>query len=463
MAVPGVIAVVPMDDAVSVVADGYWNARKGLQALAPVWDEGAMATADDASILERHVNALEGTLPLAEAQGDAPAVLAAAGKRIEAEYSAPFLAHATMEPMNATARIHPDGAEIWAPTQAQGPTQQGVAEMLGVEPGKVAVHTTFLGGGFGRRFEFDFVRYAVLTAQASGHTVKLIWPREEDIRHDFYRPRSLVRFSASLDESGLPHAIHARAASASIMQRVFTSMVENGIDPTSVEGLIEHPYTIPNYRVEHAIVDAGIPVGFWRSVGNSQNAHFREAFLDELAREAGMDPLDYRMRLLDGKPRHAAVLKKAAEMAGWGTETAAGRYRGLALHESYGSIVAEVVEISLASRTVRVHEVWCAVDCGTVVNPDTVEAQMESGIVFGLTAALMGEINIERGRVKQSNFPDYPMLTLGTTPRIHTHIMESSEPPGGVGEPSTPPIAPAVANAVLIATGEPVRSLPIRI
>ncbi len=458
MTLPGVIAVVPMDDAVAVVADGYWNARKGLQALAPVWDEGAMATADDASIRDRHISALDGAPPTAEAQGDAPAVLAAAGKRIEAEYTAPFLAHATMEPMNATAWVHSDSAEIWAPTQAQGPAQAGVAQMLGFEPGQVAVHTTFLGGGFGRRFEFDFIRYAVLAAQASGHPVKLIWPREEDVRHDFYRPASLVRFSASLDESGLPQAVHARIASASIMQRVFPSMVENGVDPTSVEGLIEHPYAIPNYRVEYAMVDSGIPVGFWRAVGNSQNAYFRESFLDELARAAGMDPLDYRLRLLDGKPRHTAVLKKAADMAGWGAETAAGRYRGLALHESFRSIVAEVVEISLAGRTVRVHEVWCAVDCGTVVNPDTVEAQMESGIVYGLTAALMGEINIEQGRVKQSNFPDYPMLTLATAPRMHTHIMDSAEPPGGVGAHT--PRSPV--RMLLIATGEP-RSLPIRL
>ena len=463
LAVPGVSAVVPVDDAVIVVADGYWNARRGVMALDPQWDEGPLAEANDESIRARFLAGLEGDMAPAEVHGDAPAVIAGSASRHEAEYTAPFLAHATMEPMNATAHVRTDGADVWAPTQAQGPTQGMVAGMLGLQPEQVQVHTTFLGGGFGRRFELDFIKYAVLASQAVGSPVKLVWSREQDTQHDYYRPAAVVRLAASLGADGLPEALHTKVAAPSIFTRALPQLVKDGVDPSSVEGIIEQPYAIANHRVDYAMIDAGVPVGFWRSVGHSQNSYVREAFIDELAHAAGIDSLDYRLRMLEDNPRHAAVLRKVAEMAEWGSSVPAGRSRGLALHESFGSIVAEVAEVSTDNGNVQVHQVWCAVDCGTVINPDTVEAQMESGIIYGLTAALHGEINIDRGRVSQSNFPDYPMVTMAAAPRIHTHIMESTEAPGGVGEPATPPIAPAVANAVFAATGKPVRKLPIRL
>jgi len=463
LAIPGVSAVVPVDDAVMVVADGYWNARRGLMALDPRWDEGVMAEADDASIRARFVAGLEGGMAPAEVQGDAPAVIAESSTRLEVDYAAPFLAHATMEPMNATAHVRADGADVWAPTQAQGPTQGMVAGLLGMEPAQVQIHTTFLGGGFGRRFELDFIKYAVLASQAVGTPVKVVWSREQDTQHDYYRPAAIVRMAAALGADGWPEALHAKVAAPSIFSRLLPQFVKDGVDPSSVEGIIEQPYAIPNRRVDYALIDSGVPVGFWRSVGHSQNAYVREAFIDELAHAAGIDPLDYRLHMLQEKPRHTAVLRKVAEMAEWGSPAPSGRSRGLALHESFGSIVAEVAEVSTDSGQVRVHQVWCVMDCGIVVNPDTVEAQLESGIIYGLTAALFGEINIEKGRVKQSNFPDYPVVTMANAPRIHTHVIQSAEAPGGVGEPSTPPIAPAVVNAVFAATGKPIRNLPIRL
>ncbi len=460
LAVKGVRAVVPLDDAVVVVADGYWPALKGLRALAPVWDEGANAAMSSASIRAGFMAALDGPAAVAATAGD-DAALAGAAKQVEAVYEVPFLAHATMEPMNATARVAADGVEIWAPTQGQGPIQFAVGAALGVEPVQVKVHTTFLGGGFGRRFETDFVLQTVLAAKAVGAPVKLIWSREEDIRHDFYRPAAVARLRGGLDAAGRPVAWQARLVCPSIMTRALPDYVKDGIDPSSVEGAVEIPYRIANRRTEYAMTHTGVPVGFWRSVGNSQNAFFVESFLDEIAHAAGADPLDFRLRLLDEAPRHRAVLEAAAEAAGWGGPLAAGRFRGLALHESFGSIVAEAVEISVGEgKALRVHKVACAVDCGVVVNPDTVVAQMESGIVYGLTAALFGEITLRDGRVEQGNFDGYEMLRLAQMPEIAVRIVESGAALGGIGEPSTPPIAPAVANAIFAATGERVRSLP---
>ena len=377
-------------------------------------------------------------------------------------YEVPFLAHATMEPMNATAHVTADGVEIWAPTQGQGPIQFAVGAALGLEPGQVKVHTTFLGGGFGRRFETDVALQAVLAAKAVGAPVKLIWSREEDIRHDFYRPAAVARLRGGLDAAGRPVAWQARLVCPSIMTRALPDYVKDGIDPSSVEGAVEMPYRIANRRTEYAMTNTGVPVGFWRSVGNSQNAFFVESFLDEIAHAAGADPLDFRLRLLDEAPRHRAVLGAAAEAAGWGSPPPQGRFRGLALHESFGSIVAEVVEISVGDgKALSVHKVACAVDCGVVVNPDTVAAQMESGIVYGLTAALFGEITLGDGRVEQGNFDGYEMLRLAQMPEIAVRIVESDAALGGIGEPSTPPIAPAVANAIFAATGERIRSLPL--
>jgi len=461
--IAGVKAVVKLPEAVIVVADSTWNARRGLLALQPEWAEGPNAGVDSAQIRAQLRAGLDGQAVPAHAQGDAPAHMQAAARSHEAVYEVPFLAHATMEPMNATAHVRADGADIWAPTQSQGPTRQFVAGLLGLAPEAVSVHTTFLGGGFGRRFETDFVGYAVEASRAVGAPVQVLWTREEDTRHDFYRPAATVRLRAALDAEGRPEAFHARVACPSILARAYPEGIENGVDSTAVEGLDDAPYAIAHQLVEYARVDTCVPVGFWRSVGNSQNAFVREVFMDELARAAGADPLDYRLALLAEKPRHAAVLKAAARLAGWGSAPAAGRHRGLALHESFGSIVAEVAEISIDDGALRVHRVCCAADCGTVINPDTVEAQLVSAIVYGLTAALHGEISVAGGRVQQSNFPDYRMLTLADTPEIVVERVASGEAPGGVGEPGTPPIAPAVANAVFAATGAPVRALPIRL
>ncbi|HEY5656589.1 MAG TPA: xanthine dehydrogenase family protein molybdopterin-binding subunit [Myxococcota bacterium] len=461
--VPGVKAVVPLADALIVVADTTWSARKGLKALEPVWDEGPHAAIGSPEIRERLRAALDGDAARAHARGDAAAAFGAAAKQHEAIFEVPFLAHATMEPMNATAHVREGGAEVWLPTQAQGPTQEEVAAALGLPRERVQVHTTFLGGGFGRRTETDFALQAALASRAVGAPVQVLWSREEDMRHDFYRPASAVRMRAALDASGKPTALHARVACPSILARAVPDAVENGLDETSYEGLDAIPYAVPHQLVEYAMVETPVPVGFWRSVGNSQNAFVREAFVDELARASGADPLAFRLALLGEQPRHAAVLREAARMASWDAPPPPGRHRGLALHESFGSIVAQVAEISLKARDVRVHAVYCAVDCGIRINPDTVKAQMGSAIHYGLSAALYGEITIREGRVEQRNFTDYRMLTLADAPEIHVSLLESSAAPGGVGEPGTPPIAPAVANAVFAATGEPVRRLPIRL
>lgn len=463
LAVRGVRAVVPLEDAVIVVANGYWPAKKGLDALRPVWDEGSRAGVSSATIREQLKAALGKEGAVAHSEGDIAAAKASATQRVEAVYEVPFLAHATMEPMNATAHVKADGVEIWAPTQGQWPIQQVVSGMLEMKPEQIKVHTTFLGGGFGRKFEFDFVVQAVQASKAVGAPVKLVWSREEDVRHDFYRPAAMARFDAGLDADGMPMAWEARLACPSIMTRVFPDWVKEGVDPSSVEGASGIPYGIANQRVEYVMTDTGVPVGFWRSVGSSQNAFFVQSFLDELAHAAGKDPLDYRLRLLGSKPRYRKVLETAAKAAGWGTPAPAGRFRGLALHDSFGSIVGEVAEISIDDGgAITVHKVTCAVDCGWTVNPDTVVAQMESGIVYGLTAALFGEVTLEKGRVQQGNFDTYKMLHLSQMPEIDVHIIESGTELGGIGEPGTPPIAPAVANAVFAATGKRVRKLPIR-
>jgi isoquinoline 1-oxidoreductase beta subunit len=461
-AVSGVRAVVPLESAVVVVAEGYWPALKGLEALNPVWDEGPHAVMSDATIRAELSAALEQQGVVARDDGATATTLDGAPRQLEAVYEVPYLAHATMEPMNATAHVTADGVEVWAPTQGQGPIQHAVAGLLGVEPDQVAVHTTFLGGGFGRRFETDFVVQAVLASKAVGKPVKLVWSREEDMRQDFYRPAAMARLRAGLDGAGDPIAWHVRLASPSIMSRALPHLVKDGIDPSSVEGVSDTPYEVANLRVEYAMRHFGVPVGFWRSVGNSQNAFFLESFLDELAHAAGRDPLVYRLGLLGDDRRHRKVLETVAAAAGWSRPAPKGRFRGIALHESFGSIVAEVAEISVAEgREVTLHKMTCAIDCGRVVNPDTVLAQMESGIVYGLTAALFGRITIAGGRVGEGNFDGYPMLQLAQMPEIEVRIIESGAALGGIGEPATPPAAPALANALFAATGTRVRSLPL--
>jgi isoquinoline 1-oxidoreductase beta subunit len=462
-AVPGVRHVVPISSGVAVVAEGYWPAKTGRDGLRVTWDEGASAAVSSATIAQLFAERSEQPGAVARHDGGDPeAALAAARQRLDAVYELPFLAHATMEPMNCTAHVRADGVDIWVPTQFQTGAQQLGATIGGVPPERVRVHTTYLGGGFGRRFELDFVQEALETSKAVGAPVKVIWSREDDVQHDVYRPACRHRLRAGLDASGRPAVWTHRIVAPSILARVFPNRVKDGLDPEAVEGAAAMPYAVPAVHVDYVLADTGIPVGFWRSVNNSFNAFAVESFVDELAHAAGRDPYEYRRALLADQPRHRRVLELAAERAGWGTPLAAGRARGIAVWKSFESYVAQVAEVSRdADGAPRVHRVVCAVDCGPVVNPDTVAAQMESGIVYGLTAALWGEITIARGRVVQSNFHDYRMLRLAEMPRVEVHIVPSRDAQGGVGEPGTPPIAPAVANAVFALTGKRIRRLPI--
>ena len=463
LAVKGVRKVLQIGSGVAVVADGSWPAQQGVAALSIQWDEGTNAKIDSAAIRKKFAELAQRPGVEAKKRGDAAKILQTAAKKTEAVYEVPFLAHATMEPMNCTAHVRGDGCDLWVPTQGQTNAQRTAAKITGLPPEAIEVHTTFLGGGFGRRFEQDFLAEAVEISKAAGVPVQLLWSRENDMQHDFYRPATYNRLSASLDQHGMPAAWAHRIVGPSIMARVFPGMVKGGIDPTSVEGAANLPYAIPNLHVDYAMHDAGIPVGFWRSVGSSQNAFVTECFLDELAAAAGKDPYQFRRELLRDSPRHKGVLELAAATAGWSKPPAKGISRGIAVHECFGSYVAQVAEVSVSrDGHIKVHRVVCAVDCGMVVNPDIIKAQMESAIVFGLTAALKGEITIKNGRVEQSNFHDYPLLRMDEMPEIVVAIVPSQENPGGVGEPGTPPIAPAVANAVFKATGKRLRRLPLR-
>jgi isoquinoline 1-oxidoreductase subunit beta len=391
--------------------------------------------------------------------------LAQAVKRIEADYEVPFLAHATMEPQNCAAHVTADRAEIWAPTQ-DGETALAIAaDAAGLPASKVVVNKMMLGCGFGRRGIFqDFVRQAVLIAKEVGQPVKLVWTREEDIRHDFYRPVAAARMTGGLDADGALIAFNIRTAGQSIIAAVSPRVMQFGVDRNFLQGLLEDmPYDIPNYRVDYAMRNTHVPVGVWRSVNHSQNAFFKEGFIDELAHAAGADPYLFRRKLLAKKPRQLAVLDAAAAKAEWNSPLPPGMFRGIAIHDSQNSICAQVVEASIAGHgKVRVHRVVSAIDAGHVVNPLTVELQTESAVVYGLTAALYGEITIRHGQVEQSNFDDYRMLRLADMPRVETVIVTSDGFWGGVGETPVPPLAPALCNAIFSATGKRIRSLPLK-
>jgi isoquinoline 1-oxidoreductase beta subunit len=463
-AVRGVKQVLQISTGVAVVADNTWSAMQGRRALQITWDEGPNAANSSEAIRKLYVSAAEKPGAIARKDGDADAALATAVKKVEAGYEVPFLAHATMEPMNCAADVRADGCDIYAPTQFQTFNQMTGAKITGLKPEQVRIHTTFLGGGFGRRAEQDFIAEAVEISKATSAPVQVTWSREDDIQSDFYRPAAYSKLVAGLDADGWPVAWKSRIVGPSIMSRFFPGSVKNGIDESSVEGQANSKYGIPNFLVEYALTEAGVPVGFWRSVGNSHNGFITECFVEELAKAGGKDPFEFRRKLLANAPRHRGVLELAAEKAGWGQPLPAGRTRGIAVVESFGSYVAEVAEVSVNRKSgeVKVHRVVCAVDCGRYVNPDTITAQMEGAIVYGLTAALKGQITIAKGRVQQSNFHDYEMLRLNETPKIEVHIVQSTEGPGGVGEPGTPPIAPAVCNGIFAATGKPIRRLPIR-
>ena len=462
-AIPGVRDVIRISSGIAVVADNTWTAFQGRKALEIKWDEGKNASVSSDSISTLFAErADQSGAAVARKEGDAAKGLASGAKKIDAVYEVPFMAHATMEPMNCTADVHPDRCDVWVPTQGQTSSQNEAAKITGLKPESVFIHTTYLGGGFGRRGETDFVTDAVEISKAMGAPVKVTWPREEDTQHDFYRPASYSRFSATLDANGTPTAWTNRIVSPSIFLRIRGSVKDN-LDGTSVEGAADIPYSIPNILVDYQLTETGIPVGFWRSVGDSQNGFFTESFMDELAAAAKKDPYEFRRNLLAKEPRHLGVLELAAKKAEWDAPLPKGLYRGIALLSSYRSYVAEVVELSVnrEERTYRVHRVVCAVDCGRNVNPHTIVAQMQSGIVYGLSA-LKGEIVINRGRVEQANFDTYPMLRMNEMPLIEVYIVPSEEAPTGIGEPAVPPLAPAVCNAIFAATGKRIRRMPIR-
>ena len=448
---------------VAVIADTPYHAMRAVKALAIEWDHGPAASLSSSEMIERLSQTLRtrpGNARLDD--GDVAGAFRSAAKTIEAEYRVPFLAHATMEPMNCTVQFKDGKATVWAPTQAPGFTRGAAAKALGIDADKVELHVTYLGGGFGRRYSTDFVTQAAMLARETGGApVQLFWSREEDMAHDFYRPAYVARCRAGFDAAGALVAWQTVTAGS--------SMGAPSLMDTATDGAWNTAYAFPNARVAHVPVESAMPTGVWRSVAHSQNGFFVESFIDECAAAAGKDPVAFRAALLAKDERHLRVLRRVAELSNWSQPPAPGpdgakRARGLAIHRSFGSIVAQVAEVSVSpDRQVRVHRVTCVVDCGVAVNPNLIRQQMEGAIVYGLSAALHGEITVEKGRVQQSNFHDYMPLRMNECPAIEVEIAASGEAPGGVGEPGTPPIAPAVANAVFALTGQRLRSLPLRL
>ncbi len=462
-AVKGVHAVIAIPHGVAVLASGYYAARQGRDALKVQWDLGPHADLSSAKVNQLLHEAADGASAVAKSSGDVGAALGTAATRLSATYQVPYLAHATMEPLNCLAWVKDGGVEIWAGTQSQGPASGIIANVAGVPVAKVKLNTMLLGGGFGRRFAPDFMIDATLLSKISGKPVKLIYTREDDMAAGFYRPASVVKFEAGLDAQGRPTALKALVGSPSIMAGSgFMQIPPTGVDTFAVEGLADQPYAIANAHIAYGRAEPGPQVWFWRSVGHSQNAFFLESFIDELAAAAKADPYQFRARLLQDKPRELGVLKAAAQKAGCGKPLTKGRYRGIAVAESFGSYVAQVAEVSVGKDgTPKVHRVVAAVDCGQTVNPQTIARQVESAIVYGLSAALYGQISYKDGVVEQGNFHNYPVLRMSEMPQVEVHILRSELPPGGMGEPGTPPIAPAVCNAIYAATGVRVRTLPI--
>jgi isoquinoline 1-oxidoreductase beta subunit len=456
-AMPGVKDVIRISTGVAVLADNTWSAMQGRRALTIQWDEGSGAGVNSPDITRSFVESMQKAGVEARKEGDAGAQLAAASKKIEAVYEVPYLAHAPMEPLNCTAVVKADSCEVWASTQGQTAARSMAMQITGLAPEKVQVHTEYMGGGFGRRARADYIGEAVEVAKAAGVPVKLTWSREDDMQQDYYRPASYTRFIGALDNEGFPAVWTARIASPP-----FGGGRGGGLSRVAVEGVADIHYAIPHMLMDYHPIDPGIPVSYWRSVGYSQNTFFAECFLDELAAAGGKDPVELRRRLLAGTPRLRGVLDLAAAKANWGKAPAAGLGRGVAVVNNVGSYTAQVADVEVRQGKVRVKRVVCAVDCGQVVNPSGVEQQVKSGIVFGLSAALKGGITIDRGRVQQQNFHQYDVLRIDEMPEIEVHIVPSQASPGGIGEASVPPIAPAVCNAIFAATGKRVRRLPVR-
>ena len=467
-AVPGVEAVVQIPQGVAVVARDFWAAKKGRDALAVEWDESGAAKVSSDALREQYLELAKTAGAVATDRGDAAQALSKAAKTLEATFTFPYLAHAPMEPLVCVVRLKDDACEIWAGSQSQTLDQAIAAKIAGLAPERVTLHTLLAGGSFGRHANptADYIAEAVATAKATRELdapIRLMWTREDDIKGGYYRPLFAHRLAAGLDAQGKPTAWLQRIVGQSILAGTpFEGMMKDGIDFTSVEGASNLAYAIPNLRVELHSPRIGIPVLWWRSVGHTHTAFATEVFIDELAVAAGQDPYQYRRALLADRPRHRAVLELAAEKAGWGTPLPKGRGRGIAVHESFDSFVAQVAEVTVRpDGSFKVDRVVCAVDCGVAVNPNAIEAQMEGGIGFGLAAALHGKITLKDGRVEQSNYADYPLLRIGEMPRVEVHIVPSEARPTGVGEPGVPPIAPAVANALYAATGRRARDLPI--
>jgi isoquinoline 1-oxidoreductase beta subunit len=466
LAVPGVKQVVDVGSGVAVIATGFWAAKRGRDALVVEWDLGPNAGISSAGLRAEYKQLAATPGLVARKSGDPEAALASAAQVLEAEYELPFLAHAPMEPLNCVVDLRGDSMEIWAGTQFQTVDHAAAAATAGLDGKQVKLHTTFLGGGFGRRANpaSDYIVEAVKIAKAAQAPLKLVWTRDDDMRAGYYRPMWESRIRAGLDASGAIQSwMHTIVGQSFIAGTPFEPfIIKDGIDGTSVEGSADTDYALPNLLVDLHTTKVGVPTLWWRSVGHSHTAFVIESFLDEIAHATKADPLELRRKLLAGKPRNLGVLELAAEKSGWGKPLAAGRARGLALHHSFESYVAAVAEVSLQDGRPRVHKYTVAVDCGRVVNPDTVVAQIEGAVGFGLTAALYSEITLEQGRVEQSNFHDYRMLRIHEMPAVEVHILPSQEPSTGIGEPGVPPVAPALCNALFALTKKRIRRLPVR-
>ena len=461
MAVRGVTRVIPMEDYFIVVGVGFWPVKKGAAALSPVWEPGEGGKNSSEKIDTLLQTALKKPGTVAVDRGDQKSAAKSVKKTVTATYQVPFLHHATMEPMNATAWVRDGKIEVWAPTQNAGRERFSIAEEFNVRPENVNIHVPYMGGGFGRRIGLGFIRPAIVASQAVGKPVKVIWTRQEDMTHGMMRPCAVSRLSAGLDASGMPAVWENRLVVPSIAEQLTPSRVVNGIDPISIFGADAPRYDLPNQKLEYAMPQAGVPLGFWRSVPHSYNAFFIESFIDEIARETGKDPVALRRTMMTGFPRHLAVLERAAKEAGWDTPAPAGHGRGIAVHESFGSICAQVVELAMPTPgTIKLIKLTAAVDCGLAVNPKGIEAQIEGGMIFALTAAMFGKLDIKDGAAVQKDFDTYKMALMQHIPPVSVHIIENG-PIGGITEPGVPPLAPALTNAIVAAGGKRYRKLPL--
>jgi isoquinoline 1-oxidoreductase beta subunit len=485
-AMRGVKHIVTIPSGIAVVATNYWEARQAANAVVIDWDEGEFAKVDSKEISKKYEELSQKEGKKAESHGDFEKAFPGCAKTLEAVYEVPYLAHATMEPQNCTAHVTEKTCDVWAPTQSPGASQHIASQITGLPRENVKIHQTFLGGGFGRRIEIDYVTEAVHLSKMIKAPVKIQWSREDDMANDFYRPTSLNRMKGGLDKDGNLEAWFHRAVSQSILAQSLPSFAANMtpnwfpqsvsqfagnnaaklfkgtvVDKIALEGALEISYAVPHFRMEWAFHETTVPIAFWRSVGHSYNAFLVEGFVDELAHLGSKNPLEFRQKLLTKAPRNKAVLDLVAEKAGWGNPLPKGVFRGIAQHSCFGSFAAQVAEVSVTDNQIKVHRIVCVIDCGMVINPDIVVSQIESGIIFGLTAALKGQITFEKGRVQQTNFHNYELLRMNEIPKIEVHILPSKEAPTGVGEPGTPPVAPAVANAIFAATGKRLRKLPL--